>query len=307
MLLRKTILPAILLLGVAFYSQAQHTYKPASILSAGSWYKISVSEPGIYKIDLPFLSALGINTGSIPSSAIQLFGNGGQMLPESNTEHRPDDLQENAILVVDGGDNVLNGADHILFYANGPHQWTKDSANQRFSHQRNIYSDKSYYFLVIGNNGKRISTSPGSAAPGVTVNSFSGRYFHELDTVNLLNSGKEWYGEEFSNLPGRSLTRNFQISIPVALPVPVIVKTHCIARSAGNGRSFEIKVDNVSVGTIPIQAVGAGPYDLYARDALHIANGTISQNNPVISYTYTPGSFNAQGWLNWFEVFARLP
>ena len=30
-----------------------------------------------------------------------------------------------------------------------------------------------------------------------------------------------------------------------------------------------------------------------------------SQNNLAISYTYIPGSFNAQGWLNWFELFAR--
>jgi hypothetical protein len=82
MLLRKTIWPAIMLLGVAFYSHAQRTYKSSSILSTGNWYKISVSEPGIYKIDLSFLSALGINTANMPSSAIQLFGNGGQMLPE---------------------------------------------------------------------------------------------------------------------------------------------------------------------------------------------------------------------------------
>lgn len=305
MLLRKLVFTAGLLLA-CFATCAQRVYKPASVLASGTWYKISVTGPGIYKIDLPFLSKLGINTANIPSSAVQLFGNGGQMLAESNNGPWVDDLRENALLVVDGGDNVLNGSDHILFYANGPDRWIKDSANQRFTHEKNIYSDRSYYFLVIGNNGKRITTSSNSFNPNISVNSFSGRYFHELDTVNLLNSGKEWYGEEFSNLPGRSLTRNFQTGIPAIVNGSALqVRTHCIARSSGAGSSFEIKVNNVSLGTIPVAAVGAGPYDLYARDATHTGTTVIFQNDPLVNYTYAPGSFNAQGWLNWFEVFSR--
>ena len=251
---------------------------------------------------------MGINTSNIPSSSIQLFGNGGQMLPEANNGKWTDDLQENAIAIVDGGDNVLNGSDYILFYANGPDHWIKDSANHRFIHQKNIYSDKSYYFLVIGQNGKRVSTSPNPSAPNQVITSFSGRYFHELDTVNLLNSGKEWYGEEFSNLPGRSLTRAFQTGIPNIVPgMPMEVRTHCIARSPGAGSRFDVKVNDLSIGTIDIAAVGSGPYDLYARDATHTGTTPAPGNNPLVSYTYTPGGFNAQGWLNWFEIFSRQP
>jgi hypothetical protein len=29
------------------------------------------------------------------------------------------------------------------------------------------------------------------------------------------------------------------------------------------------------------------------------------QNDIIVGYTYNPGSFNAQGWLNWFELFYR--
>ncbi len=43
----------------------------------------------------------------------------------------------------------------------------------------------------------------------ITINSFSDRYFHELDTVNFLDSGKEWYGEEFSNMPGQTVDKKF--------------------------------------------------------------------------------------------------
>ena len=45
---------------------------------------------------------------------------------------------------------------------------------------------------------------------------------------------------------------------------------------------------------------------IYLHNREMVGNGTTAtQNNIDISYTYVPGSFNAQGWLNWFEIFTR--
>jgi len=146
MLLRKLMLFLVMVLIAVAAATAQRIYSPNSVLATGNWYKISVKDPGIYKIDIPFLNNLGINTSNLASNSIHLYGNGGQMLAEANAGPWLDDLQENAIMIVDGGDNVLNGSDYILFYATGPDRWSKDSINQRFIHQKNIYADKSYYF-----------------------------------------------------------------------------------------------------------------------------------------------------------------
>ena len=214
--------------------RAQRTYIASSVLATGNWYQLSIKEPGIYKIDIPFLNSLGVSTSGLSSASVRLFGNGGAMLAEANADFYQDDLQENAIMVVDGGDGVINGSDYILFYANGPEQWMKDSANLRFSHKKNIYSDRSYYFLTIGGNGKRIALSPPVFPPNLTITSFSERSFHELDTVNFLASGKEWYGEEFSNTPGKSTTRDFSITIPnIQTSSSLFVKTNFVARSVG--------------------------------------------------------------------------
>ena len=171
---------------------AQRVYAPHSQLASGNWFRVSVPASGVYKMDIAFLSNLGLNVSGVSSSSIRVFGNGGQMLPENNQVARPDDLTENAILVADGGDGQLNGSDYILFYANGPDEWIKDSANQRFLHKMNLYGGKSYYYISIGGNGKRISAVNGNGAAPVTVNSYSYRSFHELDSVNLLAGSKEW-------------------------------------------------------------------------------------------------------------------
>ena len=187
---------------IFLWASAQRTYKASSVLASGNWFKISVADEGVYKMDVPFLNNLGI-TGNIPAAQIRLFGNAGGMLPENNSTTRIDDLEENAIWVEDGGDGTLSGADYILFFAKGPHHWIKDSSNKRFIHHKNIYSDRAFYFLTVGGNGLRIPTQVGLVPSTTTVTSFNERYFHELDTVNFLSSGKEWFGEEFSSFPGR--------------------------------------------------------------------------------------------------------
>ncbi len=295
-----------LFLAIITVAAAQRVYKPNSVFSTGAWYKISVKDAGVYKIDLAFLNNLGINTSNLSSTSIRLYGNGGSMLAESNSTPRKDDLQENAVMVVDGGDGILNGNDYLLFYAAGPDEWMTDSLNQRFIHRKNIYCDRSYYFLTIGGSGKRIGNASIVSSPAVTITSFSERYFHELDTANFLTSGKEWFGEELSGLPGRTLTRNFPVPIPdIVIGSSSLIKTNCIARSVGGGSSFDVKVNNISVGQIAIPPIGTGQFDFFAQQAGGLHTFTASQGNPTISYTYNPGSINAQGWLNWFELFAR--
>ena len=285
---------------------AQRNYSSNSVLAQGAWFKIGISVPGVYKIDIPLLNSLGVNTSNLASSSVRLYGNGGRMLEESNSGPWIDDLRENAIRVIDGGDGLINGSDHILFYAGGPDEWVKDSVNQVFFHRKNIYSDKSYYFLTIGGNGKRIGTASPLTAPLVTVNHFSERYFHELDTVNFLSSGKEWFGEEMSNLPGRSLTRSFIVDFPSVLQgSPLQIRASCAARSINTGSRFEIRVNGQLTGQLPVNPTGAGPYDLFGQQATVFLTAAGAQASNSISFTYVPGSMNAQGWLNWFEVFTR--
>ena len=287
-------------------ANGQRNYAANSVLATGNWYKLSVRQPGVYKMDIPFLNNLGVNTSNLSSNSIRLFGNGGQMLKEANAGYWADDLKENALQVVDGGDGIINGSDYIVFYANGPDEWVKDSVNQRFSHSKNIFSDKAFYFLSIGGNGKRITLAPLVSSPTNTVNSFSEKYFHEQDTVNFLSGSKEWYGEEMSALPGRTLTRNFAINFPnLVNNAPVLLKTNCVARSVGVSSRFEIRISNQPVAPIPINSVNGGLYDLFAQQGNGLAVGLSVQNNVDVSYTYVPGSFNSQGWLNWFEIFTR--
>src|ERR1044072_9409965 len=130
--MKKGFVLIILIWCISLIGMSQRIYSPHSVLSSGAWYKIAVQNAGVYKIDIPFLNRLGVSTTNLSSGSIKLYGNGGQILCEANASVRYDDLKENALMIVDGGDGIINGTDYILFYANGPDEWIKDSANLRF-------------------------------------------------------------------------------------------------------------------------------------------------------------------------------
>ncbi|HSU27688.1 MAG TPA: type IX secretion system sortase PorU, partial [Chitinophagaceae bacterium] len=217
-----------------------------------------------------------------------------------------DDLKENSIQVVDGGDGIINGQDYILFFAPGPDEWIKDSVNARFSHRKNLYSDKSFYFISVGGSGKRIPTPNNNLVPTTNISNFTERYYHELDSVNFLSSGKEWYGEEFANAPGKTLSRNFTVNFPnLQNGSTLFLQGSLVARSVGASSRFDIRIDNGALNPVLINPVTGAIYDLFGQSSSFSTSSAAVQNNININFSFTPGSFSAQGWLNWFELFGR--
>ena len=78
-----------------------------SVLAQGNWYKIATNKFGIYKLSYSSIKALGVNMNDLQISDLKLYGNGGGMLPQLNSDFRHDDLVENAIKIYDANSNVF--------------------------------------------------------------------------------------------------------------------------------------------------------------------------------------------------------
>ncbi|MBK7182191.1 MAG: hypothetical protein IPH89_04275 [Bacteroidetes bacterium] len=98
-------------------------YSANSVLKTGDWYKISIYKDGIYKIDHAFLESLGIDMSTLDPRNIRVYGNGGTMLPELNSDPHLDDLVENAIVVNGESDGVFDPSDYVLFYGKSSSKW----------------------------------------------------------------------------------------------------------------------------------------------------------------------------------------
>ncbi len=287
-------------------TKAQRVYAANSVLSTGTWYKIGVKQEGIYKIDLAFLSGLGINTSGLSSAAIRLYGNGGAMLPENNSQPRIDDLFENPVEMNDGGDGLFNNADYFSFYAPGPDRWVKDSINGRFMHIKNLYTDTAWYYLTIGGTGKRISTNSTPLSPTITVSGFNERYFYENNLVNLLNSGKEWYGDEFDNNLGGNTSRSFTVSWPgLIVTQPLTLVSDIAARSVGATAAFAVKINGQQVQSMTLPGVSGNFLDPFGSSLMQQNSFLVTQPDLSVNYQFNPSVQGAQAWLNSFELHGR--
>ena len=160
-------------------------FSQSSVLASGSWYKVGITETGIYKIDLNTLSALGIPS-SLDPRKVKIYGNGLKgILPQPNAEDRPEDLLENAIFISGESDGSFDQGDYILFYGIGPDKIMWSDAGLEY--EKNIYSDTAFYFVNIdGADGKRIeSVASMEGTPSVTVTQFNDFITFEEDENNL--------------------------------------------------------------------------------------------------------------------------
>lgn len=281
------------------------SYAANSVLAQGDWFKIGITKDGIYKISYHYLKLLGIPVDSINPKQLQLYGNGGKMLAYLNSAPHYDDLQENAIEVIGEADNKMDSSDYILFYGQGTTRWNYTPVDQKFHHQLHLFSDTNYYFIKIGNTaGKRIQSQVSEAGPSnFTVTSFDDYDFHEIESVNFIQTGKNWYGENFGIVNNYS----FNFSFPnIDFSSNVYLKADVMAKSSPASK-FTV---NCQSGSILLQPAAEIPTCYYCDYALP-ANGTTtfipnSANlNVNVNFIKSPSAISASGWLNYLEMNAR--
>ena len=231
-------------------TKSGHAYATNSVLSSGLWYKVGVTETGLYKLTYEDLVEMGFSASSVSSSLISVYGNGTGRLSEVCGTSRPDDLLELPVMMHDGGDGVFGAGDYLVFYAKSPHSVSFDTYARTFSHNYNIYSDYSYYFVNLSGVGmqKRVTTAePVSASYSQTVTDYSDYRFYEVDKLNLEETGQEWFSDLFDVTTQRSYTIDFQQIKSEPAILTLVAASIPVASS-----SFAISVNGGSVGSLSI-------------------------------------------------------
>jgi hypothetical protein len=215
---------------VAFRKNKRTSAASSSVLASGKWYKVGVTQDGVYKMDRAFLASLGVDVANIDPRNIRVYGNGGKLMPEKNSQFRYDDLQENAITVSGETNGVFDNGDYVLFYGQSTDIWKHiPGSKMPYDHQMHYFSDTSFYFITTDlGPGKRIGQQNTSSNVADKTTSSQDYYgFHEQNSVNVVKSGREFYGEKFD----LSNSYSFSFNIPNALVGDsVYVKTGALSR-----------------------------------------------------------------------------
>jgi len=268
-----------------------------SVLATGNWYRFYIEKSGVYRLSKSFLQSLGMDTNVDPRK-IRIYGNGGRMAPLLNSLPYPNDPEENAIRFVGEEDGSFDGADYILFYAEGVDNWNAESETNN-----NLYADKSYYYVTVqgSGNGKRIqqAVQPNGAA-ALQTGIFDEYQFYEKDLVNIAHVGRKWHGEAF-NVENE---RDFDFTIPdIDTSSPVSVTVSAAANSTG-GSSIAVTANAAAIGSLSFN--GITDSHTGALDDVVIGNFTSAGSAITVKLVYNNGGIpSANAWLDYILLRAK--
>ncbi|MCP9754759.1 hypothetical protein EGI26_06230 [Lacihabitans sp. CCS-44] len=137
------ILFMLLLVFVFFSTEAQRKFGNEWISDDQDLYKITIAEKGIYRISYEDLKRIAFPVDVVDVKRIQLFHHG----------------REVPVWIAGEADGVFNAQDYIEFYGEG-NNGEQDSLlyrpeSSRMNVYQSLYSDKTAYFLTLGNSPLR--------------------------------------------------------------------------------------------------------------------------------------------------------
>jgi hypothetical protein len=270
-----------------------------SVLSEGNWFKIAVTQDGIYRIDYSKLKQIGLANPSNP----KLYGNNRGQLSYYNDPREADDLEEMAIFI-SGNDSVLNEGEYLLFFGKTSHRWIYDESDGTFGFLRHNYSDTAYYFLTSdAAAGKRITVKDPSLTATGTSSVSDALFIHEKESENLLKSGREWF-QPVAVLSGLTIDPGFNELITTE---KIRYKIRIAAR-ASITTQFRLSEGSKVVKDIPVAPVNLYNYTgTYANISVVSDSLLPGSSSPVFDLKYINNGTTSEnaGWLDYLTLHAR--
>ena len=272
---------------------AQLKYASNSKLADGHWVKIGTQQRGIHKIPYSTLESWGFNA----PEKVQVYGDGGAVVPIDNSEDRPDDLPVVSCL-------HLNNA--IYFYSPGLWRWQWNENLGIFDYTIQRYAPMAYFFLSEAKSSVQAppQASEINAPSNQSTQNFDYLFFHESEQENILKSGSQWLGEKFNI--SIAMQRDFNISAPLIDTSSEAFLYTQVAGRANSTQAFNISINGESQPPVFINTVSLNDYLMYY---LRLASQKMSfiPQGPELSfnYEYSNTGSTSVGWLDYFIVNAR--
>lgn len=284
--------------------------KTSSVLSSGEIYKFAVENTGLYKITYDYLNTLeDIDVNSINPRNLNIYSSGGGIVPQILAETRIDDLEAVPILVFGEDDGSFDQGDYILFFMEGADKFHVSASEIQF--EKNIYNTKNHFYLKLNDNQSiRVQSQPSLSDVDFVSNSTETVLRHEQDQFNLLGSfsgtqgsGKQWFGETFTNEPQQSFD-NFFVVPNLVENAQANIQVNFASRSELttsyeldiNGQKFSKNISSTDLGNI--EAV-------YAKTKSINENIELRDGNSNITLNYLKRGDNPEAWLDYIQLTTR--
>jgi hypothetical protein len=299
------LLIIVLLLGVmpwkAKGSPLQHGngYSESSVLHTGDWFKYAVNKTGLHKVSYSQLKNNGVLQADIASNLIRVYGNATGDLSFSDNDNQPNGLIQIPLLIDDGGDGIFNSGDVAFFFANSADLPEYNQAFSIYSKRDMIYDPNTYYFISVqGSSEDQVLMEYGSASSSECESEINEHVVikqHELNSKNLIKSGRVKYGESFDFTTSRSFTFDLDNKVNDLVRYQIGV----VGSSTGSGSKFDVSINGNKEAQIlvPVQ----GGYTPYQRRDL-VENVQLQGEGLLFDLDFIKPNSTASGYLDQIVV-----
>lgn len=283
-------------------SNLKKTAVTKSVLASGKWVRFEAPEEGMYKISRSALISLGIDPNTVDPRTIKIYNNGGKVVPENILTPRPNDLVENAIIVVGEEDGKFDDNDYIIFYGRGSSFWDYDSDGATIKRFFHPYSKKNYFWITSGGvNGKRMTDKPGlNTTPAVIQTSTKAFASWEEDKINLGKTGRQFVGDDFSQSVS---SRTYMNKLDGRIGSVPINYNFVFVIGSSSGMALNITENGSQVFSQNFNGYGSALYTVgtYNSRAFTFI-GDLPDNRSVLNFKVTPSSVTSVGYLDYLTI-----
>lgn len=157
------------------------------------WYRIEVSNTGLYRITKKQLHEMGFDN----PMEVAVVGRGGELMSEYIDPQDSSFYSVRPTFVDEQGD--------LFFFSTGLTNWYYDQNSKMYRHITNHYTNKAFVVLTNFFTPKHLSSQSIPTVENISVtDKFVDVYTHEKDDISLSESGRKLFGEALSdNVPVR--------------------------------------------------------------------------------------------------------
>jgi len=210
------------------------SFSEISPFNQGEWFKIPITEDGLFQINAEYLSNLGLNTNAIQASSISMWAGSSRMLPLKNSDSRAQ-LVQIPISLENISNNTFDENSSLIFYGHAA-SGQMLNAVQQIEHQRHYFTDTSFVFLSLNApNTQPLNIPTTNLTGGSVVSEVEQIRWKEEElfkTEENLKSGMNWLGQRFTNEIGLRNQIIFEEKVAaLRTGTPLAIQIKSVARS----------------------------------------------------------------------------
>lgn len=279
----------------------------ASVRAEGTWLKYATTEEGMHCLGYDEIVAGGVQPEAIDPGQLRLFGQGGRSLPLNNDVDRPLDIPQQHIVLRGLDDGSFDPGDELCWYAPSHETWSWDSLDG-WVHQAPWWGDTAKWFLRLDAPPSlarlTIQTqSPLTGSVDEIRTSHTAFAVEEEHEVNLIRSGRNWFGQRLSALGANTATWNLPLAHAV-IGEPAVVRFGAAMRSTGTGTSSQLEYsfggESLTL-TDNLLSSSSLSYGKYVSGEL---TAPLTQAGIQVLASFTAGTDDSNAWMDYLAYQA---